>query len=173
MKTTNEQLKELFKEEKKVEKVSNTKKKDSEGFLGVNSNGEPIQVVITDFRKKTTEVTKNDEGVIVNKETGKPLFEELLEKKSRDINISLTFGTSAPTLETQLKLQGFKISKRHIEQAEIVRTDLLALNYVKILSEKQLIKCFQKLHNQISKKVIDSLIKDGETAIYLGTEISK
>ena len=53
MKTTKKQLKEIQEIEKKVAKVCDV--------------------------KKTTEVTRNDDGVIINKETGKPLFEELYE----------------------------------------------------------------------------------------------
>ena len=51
MKPTKKQLKEIAEVEKKVAKVCDT--------------------------KKTTEVTRNDEGVIINKKTGKPHFEEL------------------------------------------------------------------------------------------------
>ena len=64
-----------------------------------------------DFRKKhpkkTTEVTRNDDGVIINKETGLPHFPELLEKNNqpRDIEISLSFGQSSPSLKKQLKMR--------------------------------------------------------------------
>ena len=51
MKTTKKQLNEIKEIEKKVAKVCDT--------------------------KKTVEVTRNDDGVIINKETGKPHFEEL------------------------------------------------------------------------------------------------
>lgn len=53
MKTTKKQLKEIQAIEKKVSEVCDT--------------------------KKTTEVTRNDEGVILNKKTGKPHFPELLK----------------------------------------------------------------------------------------------
>jgi hypothetical protein len=50
-KLTKKQLKEIADIEKKVAKVCDV--------------------------KKTTQVTRNDDGVIINKETGKPHFEEL------------------------------------------------------------------------------------------------
>lgn len=51
MKLTKKQLKEIQEIEKKVAEVCDT--------------------------KKTIEVTRNDAGMIINKETGKPHFEEL------------------------------------------------------------------------------------------------
>jgi hypothetical protein len=52
----------------------------------------------------TIEVTRNEDGVIVNRKTGEPHFPELFEKNNqpREIEISLTFDKSAPTLKKQL-----------------------------------------------------------------------
>jgi hypothetical protein len=129
-----------------------------------------------DFRKKhqkkTTEVTRNDDGIIINKETGKPHFPELLqEKKFRDISISLSFGTCSPKLKEQLKKQGFKISNEILKDAENIRIDLHALNEVGILKSKELFKCFNRLSKKISKEVVKSEIKEGEIAIHKETII--
>ena len=58
MKTTKKQLKEIQEIEKKVAKVCDTKKK--------------------------VEVTRNDDGVIINKETGKPHFPEVLKNLPKE-----------------------------------------------------------------------------------------
>jgi hypothetical protein len=58
MKATKKQLKEIAKVEKKVAEVCDT--------------------------KKTIEVTRNDDGVIINKETGEPIFEVLDIGKKRN-----------------------------------------------------------------------------------------
>ena len=120
--------------------------------------------------KKTTEVTRNDDGVIINKETGKPHFPEL-EKKSRDIAISLSFGRSAPKIKQQLKTQGFKTFQGIIIDAELIRTDLHGLHRIGILKEKELWKCFSRLSKKISKEVVKSEIKEGEIAIHKETII--
>lgn len=123
--------------------------------------------------KKTIEVTKNDNGVIVNKETGKPHFPELLEKKSRDITISLSYGNSAPSLKKQIKNQGFKISNEFIESAEDIRFELHCLNKSGILKEKELRKSFNRLNKMICKQIISLELKDGETAMHKETIINK
>ena len=75
MKTTKKQLKEIAKVEKKVSKVCDAKKG---GVIFDEVTGIPY--VESEIKpKKTVEVTRNDDGVIINKETGKPLFEELYE----------------------------------------------------------------------------------------------
>lgn len=145
MKTTKKQLNEIKEIEKKVAKVCDT--------------------------KKTTEVTRNDEGVIINKETGKPHFPELLEKKSRDIAISLSFGRSAPKIKQQLKTQGFKTFQGIIIDAELIRTDLHGLHRIGILKEKELWKCFNRLSKKICKVIVDSELKDGEIAVHKETII--
>lgn len=117
--------------------------------------------------KKTIEVTRNDDGVIVNKETGEPHF-----PKSREIEVKLSFGTSAPSLKHQLEEQGFTLPKGVLKDAQNIRIDLLALNQAGILSSKQLWKCFKKLSKQISKMVVNAEIKDGEIATHLETKIS-
>jgi hypothetical protein len=121
--------------------------------------------------KKTIEVTRNDDGLIINKETGKPHFPELLEKKSRDIAIALSFGKSAPTLKIQIEKQGFKISKGILKDAEQIRNDLHALKEVGILKNKDLLQCFKRLSKKICKVIVDSEIKDGEIAVHKETII--
>jgi hypothetical protein len=121
------------------------------------------------IEKKIIEVTRNDDGVIVNKETGEPHFSK--EKKSRDIAIALGFGKSAPTLKKQIQSQGFVISKDYLQSAEEIRADLHGLNRVGILKEKDLFKCFKRLSKKICKKIVDSEIKEGEIAIHKETII--
>lgn len=146
MKPTKKQLKEIKEVEKKVAEVCDS--------------------------KKTIEVTMNDEGVIVNKETGEPHFPK--EKKSRDISICLSFGKKQPmlSLKKQIELQGFKISKGFIIDAENIRNDLHALNEAGILNSKQLLKCFKKLSDVICKKIIDSVINEGEVAVHKKTIVN-
>ena len=121
--------------------------------------------------KKTIEVTRNDDGLIINKETGKPHFPELLEKKSRDIEISLSFGKSAPTLKIQIEKQGFKIPKGILKDAEQIRNDLHDLKEVGILKNKELMNCFERLSKKICKVIVDFEIKEGEIAIHKETII--
>jgi hypothetical protein len=165
MKTTKKQLKEISELEKKVSKVCDAKKgavifDEVTGIPYVESEIKP---------KKTIEVTRNDDGVIVNKETGEPHFSK--EKKSRDIAIALGFGKSAPTLKKQIQSQGFVISKDYLQSAEEIRADLHELNRVGILKEKDLFKCFKRLSKKICKKIVDSEIKEGEIAIHKETII--
>lgn len=75
MKTTKEQLKEIFETEKKVRKVCDAKK-DNVVFDEVTG----IPYVESEIKpKKTIEVTKDGSGKIINKKTGKPHFEELFK----------------------------------------------------------------------------------------------
>jgi hypothetical protein len=145
MKPTKKQLKEIQEIEKKVSEVCDT--------------------------KKTIEVTRNDDGVIINKETGKPHFPELLEKKLRDIAIALSFGKISPSLKNQIEKQGFKISRGIINDAEQIRNDLHDLNECGILKNKELIKCFERLSKKICKVIVASELKDGEKAIHKETII--
>jgi hypothetical protein len=143
MKPTKKQLKEIQEIEKKVSEVCDT--------------------------KKTIEVTKNDEGVIVNKETGEPHF--LKEKKSRDISIHLDFGYNSASLKFQLNKQGFEFSDKFMFKADEIRYDLHSLRKVGILSDKQLWKCFNRLSDKICKKVVAKQLKEGEIAIHKETII--
>jgi hypothetical protein len=164
--TTKKQLKEIAKVEKKVSKVCDAKKG---GVIFDEVTGIPYAESQIKPRK-TVEVTRNDNGVIINKKTGKPHFPEL-EKKSRDIAIALSFGQSAPTIKEQLKTQGFKIFKGVVIDAELIRTDLHGLHRIGILKEKELLKCFKRLSKKICKKIVDSEIKDGEIATHKETII--
>jgi hypothetical protein len=148
MKTTKKQLKEIAELEKRVSEVCDTQIKPvaSSKNLGFNAKGEPIQVVVTDFRK-----------------------EQKNEKNSREITVGLSFGTSAPTLKIQLKQQGFKLPNGLVKDAEEVRVNLLALKDIRILNGKQLTKCFKKLSKQISQMVVNSVIQEDEIAIHIKT----
>lgn len=165
MKTTKKQLQEIKEVEKIVAEVCGTEKSkvifdEVTGIPYAESEIKP---------KKIVEVTRNDDGVIVNKETGKPHFPK--EKKSRNIEISLGFGKSAPTLKVQIEKQGFKISKGIINYAEQIRNDLHDLNEVGIIKQKELWKCFSRLNKKICKVIVDSELKDGEKAIHKETII--
>ena len=140
MKTTKKQLKEIQEIEKMVAEVCDA--------------------------KKTTEVTRDENNVITDKETGEPHF-----PSSREIEIKLSFGENSPRLKYQLKEHGFTLPKKILKDAETIRIDLLALNQAGILSSKQLWKCFKKLSKQISKMVVNAEIKDGEIATHLETKI--
>jgi len=134
MKTTKKQLEAIKEIEKKVSEVCDT--------------------------KKTVEVTRNDDGVIINKETGKPYFEHLSEKKGTDIAISLNFGIYAPSLKKQIEKQGFKISNQYVKEAEVIKTELHALKNIGILKEKELLKCFDRLSKMIFEIIIHLELKE-------------
>lgn len=144
MKPTKKQLKEIQEIEKKVAEVCDT--------------------------KKTTEVTRNDDGVIINKETGKPYFEELLklidqEVVADDIEICLSYGYDAPPIKIQLIEQGFKFDKRLIIQSELIRNQILSLNGIGILKKKETFKAFNRLNDYIGQTIANSMCNENQTAI--------
>ena len=117
------------------------------------------------IEKKTIEVTLNDKGVIINKETGKPHFgaididemkKMVKERNNIEFELILTYDDFAPSLKIQLKELGFKIPKGVLKDAEKIRLHLLALNKIKILSNKQANKCFKKLNIKITKTIMDN-----------------
>jgi hypothetical protein len=116
--------------------------------------------------KKTIEVTRNDDGVIINKETGKPHFQELYEKLSdnvREVEIVLHYGYDAPSLKTQINKQGYKVDMKLIVESELVKNQILSLEAIGILTKKQSEKAFQKLNDHIGDTITNSLSK--KTAI--------
>jgi hypothetical protein len=142
MKTTKKQLKEIQEIEKKVAKVCDV--------------------------KKTTEVTRNFDGVIINKETDKPHFEELYEElseKERQIEVSLSYGYDAPSLKTQIKEQGFKVDMKLIVESELVKNQILSLQAIGILTKKQSNIAFEKLNDHIGDIITNSLCNENQTAI--------
>jgi hypothetical protein len=166
MKPTKKQLREIEEIEKKIANVCDA------------NDGVVDEITGITYPKKTTEVTLNENGVIINKETGKAHFQELIkkissEKKSNNIHISISFGVSSPSLKKQLKNQGLKVSDAFIEKAEIIRYDLNCLNKVGILKEKELIKCFKRLNKTICKKILKPLLKDGEKAVLTKEKFTK
>ena len=160
MKPTKKQLKEIEEIEKKVANVC-----DANDCVCNINDGVVDEITGLVYPKKTTEVTLNDNGVVINKETGKAHFQELVKNIPKEIAINLSFGLSSPTLKKQIKNQGFKVSNKFIEKAEIIRYDLYCLNEVGVLKDKELLKCFKRLNKTICKKIVASELKDGEIAI--------
>lgn len=141
MKPTKKQLKEIQEIEKKVSKVCDT--------------------------KETFEVTRDDNNVIINKETGKPHFEAIdfdaikkmvKEKKSRDIYLNLNFDESSPSLKKQIKKQGWLLTNRHFKGAEKLRKKLNYLFNIGILKEKEAEKCFKRLNKMLCETIEETLI---------------
>jgi hypothetical protein len=67
MKPTKKQLKDIQEIEKKVANVCDANDSIVDEITGIV------------YPKKTIEVTRNENGIIINKETGKPHFPELYE----------------------------------------------------------------------------------------------
>jgi hypothetical protein len=143
MKTTKKQLKEIQAIEKKVSEVCDT--------------------------KKTTEVTRNDDDVIINKETGNAHFEELLknitESVEDEIEICLSYGYDAPPIKIQLIEQGFKFKNKLIVESELIRNQILSLNAIGILNTKETYKAFKRLNDHIGQTIADNMCKKNQTAI--------
>jgi hypothetical protein len=139
MKTTKKQLKEIQEIENKVAEVCDD--------------------------KKTIEVTRNKYNEIVEKQSGKQHFEQLLDELCQnqiEMEVLLTYDDFAPSLKKQLKDLGFKIPKGDLKDAEKIRFDLLALNRIKILSNKQTVKCFKNLNIMITKIIMDDAFDEEE-----------
>jgi hypothetical protein len=141
MKTTEKKIKEIQEIEKQVAEVCDVKK-----IIGATINNDGVVDEIT--------------GIVYPKEN-------LTQKKSRNITVSLSYGRNLPylSIKKQIELQGFEICKGLVDDAENIRKDLHSLNEAGILSGKQLMKCFKKLNNIICRKIINSELKDGEIAI--------
>ena len=178
MKTTKKQLKEISKVEKIVSKVCETNDGIIDKTTGIVYPKKPLNTL------KNIKLEKDIDGTIFNKETGEPIIQQrdidilkeiMYDKKNRDISISLIFGKAEPylSLKEQIKEQGFKISKGFITDAEKIRKEIHGLNEAGILNSKQLFKCFKKLSKVISKKIVESQIKDGEVAIHKKTFLIK
>lgn len=106
-----------------------------------------------EIEKKVTEVTINDKGIIINKNTGEPHFKELYDKLSTNVNLILIYDESAPTLKKQIKEQGWTLSKKLFKNAESIRTDLNALLSVGILKDKEAHKCFKRLNKALCRAI--------------------
>lgn len=74
MKPTKKQLKEIEEIEKKVANVCDA------------NDGVVDEITGIVYPKKTIEVTRNENGIIINKETGKLLFAELYELIEKNNN---------------------------------------------------------------------------------------
>ena len=64
---------------------------------------------------------------------------------NKEITISLSFGTSSPTLKEQIENQGFKLSDQRLEEAEQIMFNLHCLNKSGILKEIPTWLCAAKL----------------------------
>lgn len=131
MKLTKKQLKEIQEIEKKVSEVCDT--------------------------KKTTEVTLNDDGLIINKETGELHFKELTEHFDNKIKLFLIFNESAPSLKKQIKNQGWLLSNKQFKGAEKLRKQLNNLFSIGILNEKEANKCFKRLNKMLCQAIDETL----------------
>lgn len=132
MKTTKKQLKEIQAIEKKVANVCDN--------------------------KLMVKVTRNDEGVIINTETGEPHFKELLEHFNDKIELFLIFDESAPSLKKQIKEQGWLLSNKHFKGAEKLRKQLNNLLDIGILKEKEAHKCFKRLNKMLCEAIEETFI---------------
>lgn len=155
MKLTKKQLKEISKVEKKVSDVC-------------DNNHVVDELTGITYPVKTTQVTLNENGVIVNKETGKPHFEELLKntlRKPNQLEITLSFGYDSPSLKNQIKQQGFTVDKKIIKKSEYIKNQILFLDSIGILKQKQTYKAFERLNDFLSQHIADSYCDENNTAI--------
>ena len=79
---------------------------------------------------------------------------ESVEKtKNIDFNLNLDFGKKGGKLASQLKAQGFVLNKQDIKNCESIRTDLLAMEHVKVLKKKEVRKAFERVTEQIGQAI--------------------
>jgi hypothetical protein len=95
------------------------------------------------------------------------------EQDNNEINISLIYDLHHPSLKEQVQEQGFVIDSVFMDNADEIKRDLHSLKRVGILSEKQLYKCFKKMHKAICGKILKSVLKEGERAIEVKDKKSK
>jgi hypothetical protein len=121
---------------------------------------------IQEIEKKVSEVCDNSDS-IVDEITGISYPKNNTEKpiKNQEISITLSFGTQCPSFKKQLLVQGYKLPDSYINMVDEMRYYLHFLKESKIIKEKDLIKFFKRLNKKICKKILDSELKDGQTAI--------
>jgi hypothetical protein len=122
---------------------------------------------ISEVEKKVANVCDTNDG-IVDEITGITYPSKNTSNQNlinKDITISLSFGTSSPTLKEQIENQGFKLSDQIINNAEQIMFNLHCLNKSGILKEKDLHKCFKRLNKKLCKRILAPLLKEGERAI--------
>jgi len=126
---------------------------------------------IQEIEKKVSSVCDNTDEIF-DEITGMVYPKKTTEKKSRKIEINLKFGLTEASLKYQLNKQGFELDDYFLFKVEELRFNLHSLNQDGILTVKQLLKCFHKLNNKISEKVVASQLKEGEKAKHIKTIIS-
>lgn len=125
---------------------------------------------IQEIEKKVASVCDNTDEVF-DEITGMIYPKKTTEKKSRKIEINLNFGLTEASLKWQLNKQGFELDDFFLFKVEELKFNIHTLNQDGILTEKQLWKCFHKLNNKISVKVVASQLKEGEIAKHIKTII--
>jgi len=126
---------------------------------------------IQEIEKKVSSVCDNTDEIF-DEITRMVYPKKTTEKKSRKIEINLKFGLTEASLKYQLNKQGFELDDYFLFKVEELKFNLHSLNQDGILTVKQLLKCFHKLNNKISEKVVASQLKEGEKAKHIKTIIS-
>jgi hypothetical protein len=78
---------------------------------------------------------------------------EEIQRLPETLSLSLNFGTSAQKLSKQIKAQGFKYDVEFIKQCDEMRTDILALTKVGVLTKKQATKAFKRINEVIANNI--------------------
>lgn len=89
---------------------------------------------------------------------------ESIEKtKNINFNLDLDFGKKGGKLASQLKAQGYVLNKHWIKNCESIRTDLLAMERVKVLKKKEVRKAFERVTEQIGQAIAKKYFGDNVT----------
>lgn len=104
----------------------------------------------------TTAISKN-----VNESLGHSESKD--NEKNIDFNLNLDFGKKGGKLASQLKAQGFVLNKQDIKNCESIRTDLLAMEHVKVLKKKEVRKAFERVTEQIGRAIVKKYFGDNVT----------
>ena len=127
------------------------------------------QKALKEIEKKVADVCdkKNDENII-DDQTGIAYLEsQIKSNQGRDIVITISFDDSSLPIDEQLLIQGFELRKKEIDKIEQIRYDLLSLEKIGVLKEKESRKCFKRLYKMICNLILKRLINDDEIAIPL------
>jgi len=72
------------------------------------------------------------------------------ERPSKNLQLSLEYGTTGAKLSKQLKAQGHKFDKEFIKECQEIRITILALSEIGILIEKEVRSAFERLNESIA-----------------------
>jgi hypothetical protein len=147
MKLTKKQLKEISKVEKKVSDVC-------------DNNHVVDELTGITYPVKTTQVTLNEKLDLA----GGELLKNTLIKPNQ-LEITLSFGYDSPSLKNQIKQQGFTVDKKIIKKSEYIKNQILFLDSIGILKQKQTYKAFERLNDFLSQHIADSYCDENNTAI--------